>query len=92
MIESKSLMNTLQTILNNIPEGTKKVTYLGATYNLTKDIFNNGKSIKIFAEELGGTNFISGNFYETSSNFFIKPCEMPEEKVVSFLTQMKLKS
>lgn len=47
--------------------------------------FNNGKSFKIYAEELGGNDFISLNYYITKTSEKLKPCEMPEEKVIYFL-------
>jgi hypothetical protein len=34
---------------------------------------------------LGGTDFISFNFYLTNAGENFKPCEMPEEKVLEFL-------
>lgn len=75
-------------ILNNIekiPEGHSKGTYKDSTYGITKTIFNNGNSFKIYGEELGGNNFISLNYYSTKEKDVIKPCEMPEQKVVHFL-------
>lgn len=77
--------------IKNIPEGYSEGIYQDAKYGITKTIFNNGKSFKIYAEELQGTNFISLNYYITSSSQFLKPCEMPEQKVIHFLKHTKLK-
>ena len=84
-------MKAIENIIYNIPNGYSKVIYNDSSYGITKTVFNNGKSIKLYAEELGGTDFISGNFYKTSEAFIVKPCEMPHEKVLSFLIQMKPK-
>lgn len=56
---------------------------------MTVERFNAGESVKIYAEELKGTNFISLNFYTSSSQHHLKPCEMPEEKVIHFLLNQK---
>ncbi len=37
------------------------------------------------AEELGGGDYVSLNLYRTSSGALLRPCEMPEEKVVRFV-------
>ena len=57
---------------------------------LLKTIFNNGKSIKLYAKELGGNNFISLNYYITKEKELLKPCEMPTDKVVHFLKNVTL--
>ena len=75
-------------ILSNIqtlPIGYSEVFYQDKKYGVTRTNFNNGKSIKIFAEELGGTDFISLNYYITTKTEVLKPCEMPKQKVIDFL-------
>ncbi len=52
--------------------------------------YNKGKSIKFYAEELGGTDFVSLNYYVTKTKELLKPCEMPEKKVIHFLNNIKL--
>ena len=47
--------------------------------------FNGGRSSKVFAEALDGTDFISCNYYATSGGERFKPCEMSPEKVRAFL-------
>lgn len=80
--------STLFNILQKLPEGYTAVVYEDNTYGLTKTTFNNGKSLKVYAKELGGNNFISLNHYMVSNKELLKPCEMPEEKVVHFLRNM----
>lgn len=82
-------------ILNNIekiPEGYSKGSYQDSTYGITKTIFNDGNSFKIYGEELGGTDFISLNCYITKEKDLIKPCEMAEQKVVHFLENIVIES
>lgn len=79
--------------IKTIPLGYSIVNYQNKKYGLSRKDFNGGKSIKVFAEELGGNNFISFNYYFTSISNLLKPCEMPIEKVLDFLenfTQSKM--
>ncbi|UJH69615.1 hypothetical protein [Ornithinimicrobium sp. INDO-MA30-4] len=39
----------------------------------------------MYAEELGGTDFISANLYLGGTEEHLRPCEMPAAKVVAFL-------
>lgn len=71
--------------IRELPLGYSEVKYQGKKYGVTRMDFNKGKSYKIYAEELGGTDFISANFYVTRTEEKLKPCEMPEQKVLHFL-------
>ncbi|AGC75265.1 peptide-methionine (S)-S-oxide reductase [Nonlabens dokdonensis] len=73
-----------------LPVGYSIVKYHGKSYGVTSTDYNNGKSHKVYAEELGGTDFISLNYYTLKSKSIIKPCEMPEEKVVDFLMKYEM--
>lgn len=73
-----------------IPKGYSEVLYEQKKYGLTKTDYNNGKSIKVFAEELGGNDFISMNYYITSTSESLKPCEMPKQKVIHFMKNIEL--
>lgn len=79
----------LLSILQQIPDGYSEGWYDGKKYGLSKTVFNQGKSIKLFAEELGGNDFISLNYYITSRQELLKPCEIPEKKVIDFLTRLE---
>jgi peptide-methionine (S)-S-oxide reductase len=83
-------MNVLNYI-NKIPEGYSEGMYMNTKYGITKSVFNNNKSFKVYAKELQGTNFISLNYYITSTKKLLKPCEMPEQKVIHFLQHVTLK-
>ena len=75
--------------IDEIPLGYSEVLYNDKKYGLTKSEFSKGNSLKIYAEELGGNDFISLNYYTTTKGL-LKPCEMPEHKVVHFLNYLKL--
>ncbi len=68
-----------------IPIGSSEMWINNKKYLVTRKDFNNGKSTKVYAEELGGTDFISFNFYLTQKGVQLKPCEMPIQKVLDFL-------
>lgn len=80
----------LLSFIQNLPNGYSEGIYNSKKYGITKTTFNKGKSYKVYAEELGGTDFISLNYYLTSSQELLKPCEMPAAKVVDFLKQVKI--
>lgn len=75
--------------INKIQEGYSEGFYMNKRYGITKILFNNGKSLKVYAEELKGNDFISLNYYITSSKELLKPCEMPEQKVIHFLKNVE---
>ncbi|MDG1260589.1 MAG: peptide methionine sulfoxide reductase [Flavobacteriales bacterium] len=85
-------MSVLSAILKNLPEGYSTVRYNEQAYGMTVSRFNGGKSMKVYAEELGGKDFISMNYYFGTSEEYFKPCEMPKEKVVSFIQEMRIQS
>ncbi len=88
MVE-KEKVKWLEVITTELPIGYSKGDYQGRIYGITKSAFNTGKSFKVYAEELGGTDFISLNLYLTNEGAVLKPCEMPEQKVKSFLNEMR---
>jgi len=76
--------------IDKIHNGYSEGIYHNAKYGITKEVFNNGKSFKIYAKELQGKNFISLNYYITSTSELLKPCEMPVQKVIDFLKEVHL--
>lgn len=71
--------------IKTLPVGYSEVHYKNKKYGVTRTDFNGGNSFKIYAEELGGNDFVSFNYYITKSKQQLKPCEMPEVKVLHFL-------
>jgi hypothetical protein len=76
--------------INKLPIGYSEVLYNNQKYGLTRTDFNKGKSIKIYARELGGKNFISLNYYITNKQDLLKPCEMTDQKVIHFLKNLEI--
>ena len=76
--------------LKSLPLGYSEAVFEDKKYGVTRSEFNNGKSIKLYAKELGGNDFISLNYYITNQNELLKPCEIPEQKVIRFINQLKL--
>lgn len=72
--------------LRAIPAGTSTGHAVHRRYTATRSDFNGGKSIKLVAEALDGSDYISLNFYDLCSGGQLAPCEMPAEKVVAFVT------
>ena len=73
-----------------LPTGYSEVFFQQRKYGITRTDFNNGQSIKLYAEELGGNDYVSLNYYITSQEEILKPCEMPEQKVKDFLNNMSI--
>ena len=67
----------------SLPVGTYKVHYEERLWIMSVQHRAAGGVVKIWAEELGGSDFISANYYPALQ--LLKPCEMPREKVERFL-------
>ena len=55
---------------------------------MVRQAFAGGRAEKLVAEELGGADYVSLNLYRLGSGARLKPCEMPEEKVVRFVLEL----
>ena len=73
------------TAFDALPLGSFEASYDGRRYLVTRTDFSGGKSQKLVARELRGAEYISLNLYRLDSGARLKPCEMPEEKVVNFV-------
>ncbi len=73
--------------LLSFEDGAYDVIFDDRRYLFRKETHLDGKLIKVYAEELGDTNFISLNYYPETSNGLLKPCEMPDEKIIDFVTR-----
>ena len=73
-----------------LPNGTHDVIYLGKRYLLRKETLLKGKLLKIYAEELGGNDIVSGNYYPSIKNGMLKPCEISDKKVIDFVLNTTL--
>jgi len=71
--------------LSAIPIGAGTGRYGNRRYVVTRSQFAAGKSQKLVAQELGGPDYVSLNLYTLKDGPRLYPCEMPAEKVISFL-------
>ena len=78
-------MQPISQLLQRVPLGYSTVQYRGKRWGMRRRDFNGGRSTKIYAEALDGSDFISCNYYATRSGGQFKPCEMAPEKVRAFL-------
>ena len=76
--------------LHTLRDGAYDVLFEEQRYLLRKETQLEGKLIKLYAEELGGNNFISLNYYPYIKDGLLKPCEMPEEKVIRFVLELRI--
>lgn len=74
-----------QAALKALPDGTFSGWSRGRRYVATKTAFCSGRSIKLVAEELGGTDYISLNLYHLQSGAHLFPYEMSRHKVIAFV-------
>lgn len=76
--------------LDLIPVGYSEGIYQGRRYGVQKSSHAGGRSLKLFARDLGGTDFISLNLYHLASGDLLKPCEMSQAKVREFVLSVVL--
>jgi len=75
--------------LQALPNGANDVFYQKKRYLLRKETLLDGKLLKVYAEELGGNDVVSGNYYPTIKSGILKPCEMSDAKVIDFVLKAK---
>lgn len=78
------------TSLLALPNGANDVRYMGKRYLLRKETLLEGKLLKLYAEELGGNDIVSGNYYTTIKGGMLKPCEMSDTKVIDFVLHVRI--
>jgi len=65
----------------SLDNGSYDVFYNSKRYLLSKETHLNHKLIKLYAQELGGKNFISLNYYPSLKERPLKPCEMSQKRL-----------
>ncbi|MEP3891677.1 MAG: hypothetical protein ABJN69_14560 [Hellea sp.] len=71
-----------------LPAGYSEGHFRGRRYSVRKQISGDGKRGNLVANELGSNDYISLNFYRLKGGkTSLKPCEMPEEKVIEFVIE-----
>lgn len=74
-----------------IPMGACEGRYGSRRYAITKTAFAGGQSHKLYAEQLGGTHFVSFNLYWVGSpKAALKPCEMLAQEVIDFVLGVEI--
>lgn len=71
--------------LHTIPCGTTTGQANDVRYTVTRSDYNQGRSTKLVAEALDGSDYISLNFYDLKQGGQLAPCEMTHKKVVDFV-------
>lgn len=74
-------------IITAWPEGFREGFFNGRRWSATVTRSAGGAKITLFARELGGTDFVSANFYRLSAGAAVRPCEMPMAKVRRFVLE-----
>ena len=77
--------------LKELPTGSFYAYYNSKKYLVTKELYSNGKIIKLFARELGGVDIVSGNYFTPIKGGLLKPCEMSDKKVINFVLNLELR-
>ena len=73
-----------------LPVGAYGGTFQDRRYRIAKTVLVTGRSQKLEAEELGGTDYISFNLYRLANGAaLLKPCEMEAAKVVDFVLGLR---
>lgn len=73
-----------------LPNGANDVLYHQQRYLLRKETLLKGKLLKVYAEALGATDVVSGNYYPSMKGGMLKPCEMSDKKVIDFVLHAKV--
>lgn len=77
--------------LDAMPVGYSIFLYDGNRWGVTVEHLADGRQTKLYGEELGGKDHVSFNLYRPrSGKVLLKPCEMPDEKVVAFVLGARL--
>lgn len=72
-----------------LPKGTFRASAYGRDYIATRSQVAGGRGEKLVAEALDGSDYISLNLYRLKSGPLLKPCEMPDAKVIAFVLDLE---
>ena len=75
----------LDALIRAIPEGWTRVQIAGHAWGITRTTRAGGKTISFDAERLGDTERLGANVWNTSEGAILRPCEVPEERVMQVL-------
>ena len=75
----------LDALICAIPEGWSRTEIDGHSWAVTRTTRAGGKVISVDAEQLGTSEQFGANLWVTTDGTLLRPCEVPEEKVMRFL-------
>jgi hypothetical protein len=75
----------LGALIRAIPEGWTRVQIAGQGWGITRITRAGGRTISFDAERLGGNERLGANVWNTSDGTLLRPCEVPEERVMQVL-------
>ncbi len=75
----------LGALVTAIPEGWTRVQIAGHVWGITRTTRAGGKVISFDAERLGDREQLGANVWMLSEGSVLRPCEVPEEKVLQVL-------
>ncbi|AWB86792.1 peptide methionine sulfoxide reductase [Mycetocola zhujimingii] len=75
----------LDALIGAIPEGWTRVQIAGQGWGITRTTRAGGRTISFDAEHLGNNEYLGANVWNTSEGSVLRPCEVPEEKVMQIL-------
>ncbi len=75
----------LDALIRAIPEGWSRAEIDGHSWAVTRTTRAGGKVISVDAEQLGTSEQFGANVWITTDGTILRPCEVPEEKVLHFL-------
>ena len=75
----------LDALIRVIPEGWTRVQVAGEGWGIARTTRAGGKTISFDAEHLGTKEHLGANVWNTSEGSVLRPCEVPEERVMQFL-------
>lgn len=75
----------LDSLILTIPEGWSRIEIDGQSWAVTRTTRAGGKVISVDAEQLGAAEQFGANIWVTTDETILRPCEVPEEKVIRFL-------
>jgi hypothetical protein len=83
-------VDDLGALFDRLPAGWSVVTYDDRRYGVTRTIGVGGRTESVYAEALDGSDVVSANRYRVPDQDLLRPCEMPAEKVLAFLRDLRI--
>jgi peptide-methionine (S)-S-oxide reductase len=75
----------LSALIRAVPEGWTRVQIAGQGWGISRTTRAGGRTISFDAERLGGKERLGANVWNTSEGTVLRPCEVPEERVMQVL-------